>query len=109
MSPIESHLKQALEADLRQVGVAGARVSVLSADVEAWSYRVETEGRSFEVGFNHRDLLWARETTAGRQKHLVSNDHAPVHASTAARARAVVLVARAVADAQFPPRDPPVI
>jgi hypothetical protein len=109
MAPIDEHLARNLSNELRAMGVAYAAVAVLSAEAENWRYRVAAQDRTFEMGFNHRELLWCRETTPGRRKHLVSNDHPPLNDSRAARSRGVALIRRALADPTFPPRDPPVI
>lgn len=109
MSPIEEYWIQTLRGELEVCGVSGADVQVRSAEAENWRFDVAAQGRRFEIGFNHAEQLWARETTPGAEKHLVSNDHARVHASAQARHLGVRLIAAAVADPRFPPRDPPVI
>lgn len=109
MSPIEEHWVRSLTHAFAQRGVRDVGITVQSADAENWRFRITATGREFEMGFGHRDGLWARETTGGAEKHLVSNDHVRIHSSAAARALGVQLVAAAVADPLFPPRDPPII
>ena len=109
MSPIEEHLVRTLRRELAAGGVTEATVTVLSAEAENWRYAIAAAGRTFELGFSHRDRLWVRETTADTPRHLISNDHAPVNESARARAIGVRLIAAALANPAFPPRDPPVI
>ena len=109
MSPIEQHLAGRLERALADRGIGGAAVTVLAAAADDWAYRIRTGGRGFEFGFSPRDPLWCREITAGREKHLVSNDQPPACDSDQAWALALQLITRAVSDPAFPPRDPPVI
>lgn len=109
MSPIEQHLVTRLQRALAVRHVPYDVVTVLSADADNWRYRVAAGDRTLEMGFNHRDRLWCREVTPGRERHLVSNDHPPVCQSEAGFGLGVRLIARAIADPTFPPRDPPVI
>lgn len=109
MSPIEEHLVELVTQELAAGGVLGTRTIVLSSDAENWRFRIQAENREFEIGFNHRDLMWCRETTPGSERHMVSNDQPPVPTSAAARATAIRLVVCAINHPRFPPRDPPVI
>ena len=109
MSPIEQHWINTVNDGMAKHGVTGVAVTVRSAEAENWRFRLAKDGREFEIGFNARERLWVRETTPGREKHLVSNDHRSIHSSADARELAVRLVATALADPAFPPRDPPVI
>lgn len=109
MSPIEQHLAHRLQRALTARGIGFSAVTVLAAAADDWAYRITTGGRAFEFGFSPHERLWCREVTSGREKHLVSNDQPPACDSDQAWARALELLARAVADPAFPPRDPPVI
>jgi hypothetical protein len=109
MSPIEEHWIQTLTRDLRALGIADVSIEVRSADAEDWRFGVTTPGRAFEIGFNHRERFWARETTANGERHLSSNDHHAVHISSEARVLGARLIAATLARPAFPPRDPPVI
>jgi hypothetical protein len=109
VDPIESHLVQQLTAELAGAGLDGAQVLVLSAEAENWRYRVQVGTRQFELSFNHREQFWARETTPGAEKHLVSNDHERIGVSDRARRQGVQLIAAAARDPRFPPRDPPIL
>lgn len=109
MSPIEQHLVTALAQELRELGLEAAHITVLSAEAENWRYRIEVNGRSFEIGFNHREQLWTRETTPGAERHLVSNDAPRIPVSSAARKHGLRLVQQAVMNPAAIKRDPPVI
>jgi hypothetical protein len=109
MSPIEQHLVNRVSGALAGYGIVPSAVVVLSADADGWSYRIEASNRTFELGFNRGAPAWARETTAGAAKPLTSNDHAPVNTTGPALDAMIRLVARAIDDPAFPPRDPPVI
>ena len=109
MGPIEENLSQVVSQQLAQGGVQAAHVTVLSAEAEDWRYRIEAAGRMFEFGFNHREQLWARETTPGAQRHLVSNDAPRIHVSEQARITGVELILCAILFPAAMRRDPPVI
>ncbi len=109
MSPIEAHLMTSVAQDLAALGVPEAKVTVLSAEADDWRYRIEARDRTFEFGFSCREPLWCRELTAGREGHLVSNDHRPINTSAPARRAALRLIEHALTHPGFPPRDPPVI
>lgn len=109
MSPIEEHLVNAVTRELATLGIGHADVAVLSAEAGNWRYRIAAGERCFEVGFNHRDQLWARETTPGAEKHLVSNDAPRIHTSTTARTVGLQLIRCALLQPQTIIRDPPVI
>jgi len=109
MPPIHHPRVDALAAALSGRGVALSAVEVISAEADEWRYRIKQHERSFEIGFSREIGAWAQETTPGRMKHLTSNDHPPVNSTTAAFDEMVRLVAHAMRDPAFPPRDPPVI
>lgn len=109
MSPIEEHLVAGLSRELTALGVSGATVRVLSAEAENWRYVVAAAGRTFEFGFNHRECLWCRETTPGQEKHLVSNDAAPIGAGDLARRTGLRLIRTALLHPDAIRRDPPII
>ena len=109
MSPIEQHLAGVVTDGLANRGVTVSSVVVLSAEADNWRYGVTAGDRLFEIGFARDTGAWAQETTVGREKHLTSNDHVPVNASAPALDYVLALIARAVRDPAFPPRDPPVI
>lgn len=109
MSPIEAHLIERLREELAEIGVTSASIDVLSAEAENWRYQVRAAGRAFEIGFNHRERHWCRETTGGAEKHFVSNDHPKLNTSEDARRVCVRLLGKAILDPRFAPRDPPVL
>lgn len=109
MSPIEQHLARVVTDGLANRGITASSVVVLSAEADDWRYRVAIGDRLFEIGFALDARAWAQETTVGREKHLTSNDHVPVNTSAAALNYVLALIARAMRDPAFPPRDPPVI
>lgn len=86
-----------------------ASVTLHSAEGAEWRCVILAGDRRFEIGFTLVDGLWARETTPGRERHLLSNDHPRVHASDEACRLSARLIAATLRDPAFPPRDPPVI
>jgi hypothetical protein len=109
MSPIDEFLAARLTRELNAAGTSGAEVSVIGGAAEDWHYQVAIGGRTFETGFNLHGPFWCVEVTAAQPRDLVSNDGIRVSTSDAARALAVRLIHRAMADPAFAAHNPPVI
>ncbi|HVU33461.1 MAG TPA: hypothetical protein VHE61_08495 [Opitutaceae bacterium] len=107
--PIEEHLVALLTRELGALGVTGAGVAILSAESEDWRFRVTADGRGFEAGFNHREQLWCREVTPGREAPLLSNDRPRIGTTAEARRTALRAIRDALAHPGLVVRDPPVI
>jgi hypothetical protein len=109
VSPIAEFLADRLTEQLAAEGVRVDRVNVVSGEAERWHYMVVIADRTFDFGFNHRDLLWCREVTPGHEQALVSNDEPGIATSVEAWRMALGRIRGALRTSRIIRRDPPVI
>ena len=109
MAALEDNLARAFQQGLGACGFPDAVVEGLPSEAEDWRLRITVDGRSFHAGFNWRGGLCVRDTTHGTERNLVSNDHARMATAQEAMHRGLRLIAAALANTGFPPRDPPII
>jgi hypothetical protein len=109
VSPIAEFLADRLTEQLAAEGVRVDQVTVMSAEAERWHYVIKVADRTFDFGFNHRELLWCREVTPGHEQAVVSNDEPGIATSPEAWRMALERIRGALRTSRIIRRDPPVI
>ena len=75
MQPVVSdELKHTVESELALLGLVADRVDAYRFGDREWSVTLHVQGRTFAIGWVHRDGWCCSESTEGQRKDFVSPD-----------------------------------